>query len=228
MVNDVYSDFFARLRRRKVMSLAAEIQWDLQPPLTFAAARVVITGARKPAYEIGEDTFHCAVTGDSADLLVLDSAGHGLPAALLASAAVGAYRHARREDRELPEISVAMDEVVRQQFATGSPPPPSFDLIWTPAQLPWINAGHPAPLIVRRGSLVHPPPCPPSRPLGLQDGKPFACKLRLKPGDSVLLTSMTSWRPAHRKESSSANTAWPTSLAAPPQPGKPQPRHAAG
>lgn len=56
VVNDAYSDFFSRLRRRRPMSLAAEIQWELLPPLSFATHRVVIAGALEPAYEIGGDT----------------------------------------------------------------------------------------------------------------------------------------------------------------------------
>lgn len=188
VVNDVYSDFFSRLRRRKVMSLAAEIQWDLLPPLTFATDRVVIAGALEPAYEIGGDTFDYAVTSDTADLLVLDSVGHGLTAALMASAAIGTYRHARREQQDLPEISTAIDTVLKQQFghsqfATAAIVRLDLDT----GQLRWVNAGHPAPLILRQGSLLHPPACAPSRPLGLQAGKPVACELRLEPGDQVLL-----------------------------------------
>jgi len=94
---DAYTDLFARHRRRQPLTLAAEIQWELLPPLTFASERVVITAALEPTYDIGGDTFDYAVNGDTADLMVLDAIGHGLTAALLATAAVGAYRHARRE-----------------------------------------------------------------------------------------------------------------------------------
>jgi hypothetical protein len=52
VVNDGYTDIFAQLRRRRTMSLAAEIQWDLLPPLTFASDRVVVAGALEPAYDI--------------------------------------------------------------------------------------------------------------------------------------------------------------------------------
>ena len=46
-------------------------------------------------------------------------------------------------------------------------------------QLRSVNAGHPAPLILRGGSLLHPLACPPARPLGLQSGKPLECETRL-------------------------------------------------
>ncbi|WP_324277219.1 PP2C family protein-serine/threonine phosphatase [Blastococcus brunescens] len=188
VVNDLYSDFFSRLRRRKVMTLAAEIQWDLLPPLTFATDRVVIAGALEPAYEIGGDTFDYAVTNDTADLLVLDSVGHGLASALLSSAAVGAYRHARRSQLDLPEISQAMNTVIAQQFGASQFATAAIvRLDLDTGQLRWVNAGHPAPLILRRGSLIHLPACLPARPLGLQSGKPLECETRLQPGDQVLL-----------------------------------------
>jgi hypothetical protein len=57
VTKDAYSDVFARLRRRKTLSLAAEMQWELLPPLTFGTERVVITGGLEPAYEIGGDSF---------------------------------------------------------------------------------------------------------------------------------------------------------------------------
>src|SRR3712207_7301059 len=96
VVNDAYGDLFARLRRRKTLSLAAEMQWELLPPLTFGTDRVVITGGLEPAYDIGGDSFDYAVNGSTAELLILDSVGHGLPAAVLATVAINAYRHARR------------------------------------------------------------------------------------------------------------------------------------
>ncbi|MFQ1004071.1 PP2C family protein-serine/threonine phosphatase [Modestobacter sp. SSW1-42] len=188
VVNDGYTDIFAQLRRRRTMSLAAEIQWDLLPPLTFASDRVVIAGALEPAYDIGGDTFDYAVNGPTADLMVLDAVGHGLPAALLAMAAVGAYRHARRENRDLPDVAAAVNAVIAEQF-TGSrfATAAIARLHLDTGQLRWVNAGHPDPLVVRDGALVHPGPCRPHPPLGLQNRKPDVCEFQLRVGDRVVL-----------------------------------------
>jgi serine phosphatase RsbU (regulator of sigma subunit) len=51
----------------------------------------------------------------------------------------------------------------------------------------WVNAGHPAPLIVRDGALVNPPACPSSLPLGLQQTSAQECQIQLLPGDRVVL-----------------------------------------
>ncbi len=188
VTRDAYSDFFSRLRRRRTLSLAAEIQWDLLPPLTYASDRVVITGALEPAYEIGGDTFDYAVNGSLVDLMVLDAVGHGLPAALLSSAAVGAYRHARRDRLDLPDIAAAVDAVIAGQFpgsrfATAAIA--RLDIVT--GVLRWVNCGHPDPLLVRDGVLLRPPGCRPARPLGLQAAKPDLCQVQLRPGDRVLL-----------------------------------------
>jgi hypothetical protein len=108
VARNAYTDLFPRLRRRKTLSLAAEMQWEQLPPLTFGTDRVVITGGLEPAYDIGGDSFDYAVNGDTADLLVIDSVGHGLPAALLASVAISAYRHARRSMLDLPDMDAEL------------------------------------------------------------------------------------------------------------------------
>ncbi|MDP9427359.1 MAG: serine/threonine-protein phosphatase [Actinomycetota bacterium] len=188
VVRDAYSDVFSRLRRRRTLSLAAEMQWELLPPLTFGTDRLVITGGLEPAYDIGGDSFDYAVNGDTADLLVLDSIGHGLPAAVLASVAISAYRHARRDSLDLPDIAVAVNAAIvgqfpGSQFATAVLARLDIDT----GRLRWINAGHPAPLILRGTSLVPLPPHAPARPLGLQEAKPVCSETRLEPGDRLLL-----------------------------------------
>ena len=188
VTKDAYSDVFSRLRRRKTLSLAAEMQWELLPPMSFGTDRVVITGGLEPAYEIGGDSFDYAINGSVVDLLVIDSVGHGLPAALLASVVIGAYRHARRNLRDLPDIAVDISAAIAgqigaSQFATAV----LARLDIATGHLRWINAGHPEPLILRGSSVVRPPACPPTRPLGLQEGKPACCETRLEPGDRLLL-----------------------------------------
>jgi serine phosphatase RsbU (regulator of sigma subunit) len=188
VVNDAYSDVFSRLRRRKTLSLAAEMQWELLPPMSFGTDRVVVTGGLEPAYDVGGDSFDYAINGSMMDLLVIDSVGHGLPAAVLASVAISAYRHARRNQLELPDIAVEINAAIAtqfgaSQFATAVLARLDIDT----GRLRWINAGHPEPLIVRGSSLVRPPHCPPSRPLGLQESRPDCCETRLEPGDRLVL-----------------------------------------
>src|SRR3712207_3653899 len=161
VVRDAYSDVFSRLRRRTTLSLAAEMQWELLPPLSFGTDRVVITGGLEPAYDIGGDSFDYAVNGGTAELLVIDSVGHGLPAAVLASVAISAYRHARRDRLDLPDIAMEINAAMAAQFgASQFVTAVLARLDADTGRLRWINAGHPEPLIVRGSSLVRPPHCP--------------------------------------------------------------------
>jgi serine phosphatase RsbU (regulator of sigma subunit) len=149
---------------------------------------VVITGGLEPAYDVGGDSFDYAVNGDVVDLLVIDAVGHGLPAAVLASVAVSAYRHARRNELDLPDIATSVDAAIAgqfpgSQFATAVLVRLDLDT----GQLRWINAGHPEPVILRGSALVRLPRCPPARPLGLQGSTPTPCDTRLEPGDRLLL-----------------------------------------
>ncbi|MGY1724800.1 PP2C family protein-serine/threonine phosphatase [Blastococcus sp. SYSU DS0533] len=188
VTRDAYSDVFARLRRTRPMSVAAEIQWELVPPLTFGTERIVISAALEPCYDIGGDTFDYAVSGPVADLMVLDAVGHGLPAALLATVAVGAYRSARRQGGSLPGTSAAMNAAIAGQFS-GSQFATALltRLDLESGRLSWVNAGHGVPLVVRDGVLLPAHPCRPALPLGLQQGPAHTCELQLRPGDRVLL-----------------------------------------
>jgi hypothetical protein len=188
VVHDAYGDAFSRLRRRKTLSLAAEMQWELLPPMSFGTDRVVVTGGLEPAYDVGGDSFDYAINASTMDLLVIDSVGHGLSSAVLASVAISAYRHARRNRLDLPDIAVEINEAIAtqigaSQFATAV----LARLDIGTGRLRWINAGHPEPLIVRGVSLVRLPHGPPCRPLGLQESRPDCWETRLEPGDRLVL-----------------------------------------
>jgi serine phosphatase RsbU (regulator of sigma subunit) len=187
VVRDAYSDVFARLRRRRTLSLAAEMQWELLPPLTFGTDRVVITGGLEPAYDIGGDSFDYAVNGDLAHLAIVDAMGHGLEASRMANLAVGSYRHSRRHGLGLVETFAAMDSVVAEQFG-----PEKFvtgqltRLDLSTGRMSWVNAGHPRPLLWRQGELVDDLHCETSLPLGLGYVPTEVAQVSLQPGDAVL------------------------------------------
>jgi stage II sporulation SpoE-like protein len=48
--------------------------------------------------------------------LVIDAVGHGFPATVLAGVAVGAYRHARRNAADLPDIAAEVNAAIAGQF----------------------------------------------------------------------------------------------------------------
>ncbi|SFT60729.1 Stage II sporulation protein E (SpoIIE) [Geodermatophilus amargosae] len=111
-------------------------------------------------------------------------AGH--PAAVLAATAVGAYRHARREEHDLPDVAAVVNDVASQLSDSRFPTAAIARLHLDTGQLRWVDAGHPDPVIVRDGALLHPGRCKPHPPLGLQVRKPEVCETQLHEGDRVV------------------------------------------
>jgi hypothetical protein len=182
-----YTDSYSMVRRRQPMSLAAEMQWQLLPPLTFVTPRVVIAGLLEPAYEVAGDAFDYALDGDTALLAVIGAVGHDLTASVLAAVTLGSYRHSRRAGLDLAGIHAAMDQTIAAQFGgerfvTGQ----LAELDCVAGQLQWVNAGHPLPLLVRRAKVVDTLACHPVPPLGLGLGQPEIATAALEPADRVL------------------------------------------
>jgi serine phosphatase RsbU (regulator of sigma subunit) len=184
-----HSDTYARLTRIKPMSLAAEVQWTLLPPLTFANEAVAISAALEPAYEIAGDAFDYAIAGPMVSLSIFDAMGHDLQAGLTASIAMGACRNSRRQGADPVEVSEAIETAVGEQFgetrfATGI----LADLDVRTGLLRWVNRGHPPPLLIRQGRWITALACPPAPPMGLGLGiTSVLCQAQLEPGDRLLL-----------------------------------------
>ncbi len=190
LVKNSYGDLFALVRRSRPMSLAAEIAWNLLPPLTFGTDRLVISSVLAPAYEVGGDTFDYAVDATSARFAVFDAMGHGLAAGWLATVAIGAYRGARRRGLDLSGTVHAVDEAIATNFpgdcfVTGL----LAELDLASGALHWHSAGHPAPLLLRDGRVVKTLEMEAGLPLGMKQlgGASQFGEESLQPGDRLLV-----------------------------------------
>lgn len=182
-----YTDLFSRVRRREAMTVAAEIQWSLLPPLSMTAARVAVAGILEPAYDIAGDSFDYVLNEDVLHLAVLDAMGHGLNAAVLATVAIGAYRHARRTDVGLAELYAYMDRAIEQQFGPDQFVTAQMSrLDIATGRLEWVNAGHPAPLLLRGRKVIKRLEGPGTLPVGFGGAQPQISELDLRPGDRLL------------------------------------------
>ncbi|MFD6989240.1 PP2C family protein-serine/threonine phosphatase [Streptomyces sp. NPDC059943] len=182
-----YTDRFLQARRREPMSLAAEIQWSLLPPLSMSVPQVEVAGFLEPTYDIAGDSFDYALNDDILHAAVIDAMGHGLDAAAMATIAVGAYRHARRSGISLVEKYAFMDQAIAGQFG-----PDHFvtaqmmDLNVVTGHLQWVNAGHPAPLLIRNRRVARSLKSPTTLPVGFGGAPPQISEYTLQPGDRVL------------------------------------------
>ena len=162
-----YTDVFERVRRRRTLALAAEIQWELLPVLGYDADEFQLAGSLEPAYEIGGDNFDYAIDGDRLTLSISDAMGHGLRAALCATLAVTAMRNSRRAGHGVVEQAGVANHALCEQF--------QGDMFVTTLAMEIdvrsgrgtaVNAGHPEAW--RHGaSEVGPLVLAPDRPLGM-------------------------------------------------------------
>jgi serine/threonine protein phosphatase PrpC len=193
MTKTMYGDSIVTTRRTSRMTLAAEIQWSLLPPLTFVNQSITVAGGLEPAYEVAGDSFDYAVDAGVAAFAIFDGMGHGIVSAQLISLVVAAYRNARRAGQSLSEsaehIESAVNDVFRaDSFATGL----LCELDTSTGMLTWISAGHHEPLLLRGGKLVRQLEVAPLLPLGLNQGlsRSLSAPLgteQLEPGDMLLL-----------------------------------------
>jgi hypothetical protein len=182
-----YTDRFFQARRQQPMSLSAEMQWSLLPPLMMTTPQVSVAGILEPAYSVGGDSFDYALNDDVLHLAIIDAMGHGLDAAVMATVAVAAYRHARRSDVDLPELYAAMDLAIASQFNSDRfVTAQMVRLDVTTGHLLWVNAGHPRPLLVRNRQVVGTLRSPTTLPVGLGGATPHVSHETLHPGDRVL------------------------------------------
>ncbi|THA24709.1 serine/threonine-protein phosphatase [Streptomyces sp. RKND-216] len=182
-----YTDRFFQARRRESMSVAAEIQWSLLPPLSMRTPTVEVSGILEPAYDVAGDSLDYALNDDILHMAVIDAMGHGLGASVMATVAVGAYRHARRGEVDLDELYAFMDRAISEQFA-----PDHFvtaqmmRLNTSSGALQWVNAGHPAPLLLRENRVTRKLEGHGTLPVGFGGATPQINTIQLRRGDRVL------------------------------------------
>jgi hypothetical protein len=184
-----YGDGIAKRRRTGAMTVASEMRWSMLPPLTFNGSNLTISGIMVPAYEVAGDTFDYAVNADTAHIAIIDAVGHGLEASRIANLAVGAYRHSRRLDRGLADKYRAMDAAIAEQFGTEQFATAQLaHLQLSTGDLQWLNAGHPAPMVCRRGRAVDftAEVCLPVGMASDLGSEPVVQITALEPGDTVL------------------------------------------
>ena len=141
-----YSDHWVRARRSEPLTAAAEIQWDLLPPLSCATAEVGVGGILEPAYQIGGDSFDYAINGPLLEFAIVDAIGHGMSAVLMSAATVNSLRNARPCRRRPRRLVPAGRSSRSRQFGNSFYVTGQFgSLDVKTGVLSWINAGHTHP-----------------------------------------------------------------------------------
>ncbi|MDG4826173.1 PP2C family protein-serine/threonine phosphatase [Asanoa sp. WMMD1127] len=183
-----YGDGLQQVRRTQAMSPAGELLLSLLPPLTFSCRRATVSAILEPCYDVGGDAYDYAADGAVIKLAVLDAMGRGLTAGLTCAAALSAIRAARRDGHGLYALARAADAALTQQFpdlrfVTGV----LAELDMDTGKLRYINAGHPAPLLLRHGKAVRALAGGRRMPMGIDDSTIEVGEEMLEPDDRLLL-----------------------------------------
>jgi serine phosphatase RsbU (regulator of sigma subunit) len=186
------------------MTVSAEMQWRLLPPVTFANDQVVISAALEPAYRLGGDTFDYALAGETVHLGVFDAMGHDTTAGLTTALTVAAFRKHRLRGADLIDVGRGIEEVLAEQDSSGRFVTAVLaELDLRTGTLSWACYGHPSPVIIRKGRWVTTLDCDPGTPLGTGLGvEPAVCTEQLEPGDRLLLYTdgIVEARDPHKRE----------------------------
>jgi len=179
----------ARLVLDTELAIASDIQHGLLPPPPPARDGWRFAARLEQAGHIGGDFYDFVDGGRSILVLLADVSGKGIPAALVMSSARALFRQiARTTDRPdelLTHLSRALWEEQRgAPYLTGFLARLDLDS----RSLSWVNAGHPAGLLVRgtgQRALAATGP-----PVGLlPDSRYAAEELPVAPGDALLLVT---------------------------------------
>ncbi|ANN22099.1 phosphatase [Amycolatopsis orientalis] len=111
-----YGDGLDVLRRQRRRAPAAELLWHNLPPLTAATNTVVVAGGVEPAYDVRGVTFDYALSETTALLAIFDAGRDTASGGLVVSAALAAYRSARRDGLDLRGQESAVDKALSAQF----------------------------------------------------------------------------------------------------------------
>jgi sigma-B regulation protein RsbU (phosphoserine phosphatase) len=181
-------DHLQLVRRSQPMSRASELLWQLLPPLTLSCERLTVSAILEPSYAVGGDGFDYAIDGSTAHLAILDAVGKGLRAGLATAVTLATLRAVRRDGGDLYEQARATDAALLEQF-TDARFVTAFlgELDLETGTLRYLNAGHPAPLLLRRDDDITEITGGGRMPLGLDDDHGKVAEQRLERGDRILL-----------------------------------------
>ena len=185
-----HTDLFEWAQRDVPFSVAAEIQRRLLPSAyTLEAGPLSLAGWLEPSHNAGGDTFDYSLDREHLYLSVTDAMGHSVEAAVLATLTVGTMRNRRRglasPAEQADAAGVSMRAYARpDQFVTGW----LMRIRLTDGTAEVVNAGHPAPLLLRDGEVIS-LELKPQQPLGVTTVPYRTDLVTLAPGDRLLIVT---------------------------------------
>jgi len=175
-------------RLAELAKLASIAQAAVLRPIPPQIGHLAIAGRYISASEvadIGGDLYEVVETPYGVRTIIGDVRGKGLEAVRLASIVLGSYRHVAFERADLRAVVADLDKAVSrsvgdEDFVTAA------IVEERGGTLTIVNCGHPAPLLLRRGTVVPLEPVHPAPPLGFMPVVRPRIE-HLEPSDRLLL-----------------------------------------
>jgi phosphoserine phosphatase RsbU/P len=178
-----------RQRLEQELSIARDIQRALHPCGFRDYPHLAITGTNSPCLAVGGDYFDVfPMSDDRTAFLIADVSGKGLGAALLTTMLQGALS-GMGIGADPARVFNHLNSFLCERVEIGRYATMFFGVLGRDGHLEFINAGHPSPLLLRRGEVAE-PFTEGSFPLGLIPGAEYvAACVELQPGDTLVLFS---------------------------------------
>jgi serine phosphatase RsbU (regulator of sigma subunit) len=190
LIADRETDLFQQARRRRRLTLAAEMQWQLLPGCGCSRQEFTLGGHLEPAYAVGGDNFDWASSADHLIVTVTDGMGQGVDASLLTSLTVNAMRNARRAGLDVVGQACLADQAVYAQYGGNSHASTlllRFDL--ATGRVSAVDAGSPHVYRHRQGHVER-VGLTPQMPLGMFEDTPYVEQtFGVEPGDRLVVVS---------------------------------------
>jgi len=178
-----------RQRLEQELSIAREIQQALLPRGFRDFPHLAISGVNTPCHAVGGDYFDVfPMSDDRTAFVIADVAGKGIGAALLTTMLQGALT-GMTLGADPARVFQHINDFLCQHADVGRYATMFFGMLDLHGNLDYLNAGHPSPLLLRRG-VVSEIFTEGSFPVGLiPEAQYVAVRVTLEPGDTLVLFS---------------------------------------
>jgi serine phosphatase RsbU (regulator of sigma subunit) len=171
------------------LKIAREIQQALLPHDFGDFPHLSVSGVNLPSLTASGDYYDVFPVGpDRTGFLIADVSGKGLGAALLTTMLQGALLGVTA-GANASGIFASLNQFLCEHSDVGRYATMFFGIVDSEGRMEFINAGHPSPVLLRRGEASRPFAAS-STPVGLIRGEVFdAASAQFEPGDTVVLFS---------------------------------------
>lgn len=178
-----------RQRLEQEINIARDIQQALLPRNIPDQPHLSVTGCNFPCLSVGGDYFDVFPLSEGRTaFLIADVSGKGLGAALLTTMLQGALS-GMTIGADPARVFTHINRFLCDHAEVGRYATMFFAVLDSQGRLEFINAGHPSPMLVRRGEVSE-AFAEGSFPVGLlPEAQYTATRLKLEPGDTLVLFS---------------------------------------